>query len=98
MSDAMASQSSDDPYISEYPSNCKIGPDIQALIRYYYKQVDTKGKHVEYSECWAEDGVLIIPTGKEFRGRDGKLVPAIKHTILIRHSDKSGARGHVAWG
>ena len=61
----------DDPYKSEYPSDSKVDPDIQKLIRHYYAQVDTKGKHVEYSECWAEDGVLVVPFGKEFQGRDG---------------------------
>lgn len=69
----MTSNASDDPYISEYPPDCNVDPDIKALIAHYYKQVDTKGKHVEYSECWSEDGVLIVPNGKEFRGRDGKL-------------------------
>ncbi|KAF2689369.1 hypothetical protein K458DRAFT_439708 [Lentithecium fluviatile CBS 122367] len=66
----MTSNGSDSPYVSEYPPNCNIDPDIKALIAHYYEQVDTQGKHVEYSECWAEDGVLIIPAGKEFRGRE----------------------------
>ena len=68
----MVTPGSDDPYISEYPSDCRVDPDIQAFIRHYYIQVDTQGKHVEYSECWGEDGVLVVPNGKEFRGRNGK--------------------------
>jgi hypothetical protein len=77
----MAANGSDDPYISEYPLASKIDPGIQALIKHYYIQVDTKGKHVEYSECWAEDGVLIVPTGKEFRGRDGTYYLLISANI-----------------
>lgn len=80
----MAPNNSDDPYVSEYPPGSKIDPDIQALIRHYYTQVDTKGKHVEYSECWAEDGVLIVPTGKEFRGRDGTNPSPLYHSILSK--------------
>ena len=67
----MTDETNQDPYVSEYPPNCKIDPEIQALIRHYYKQVDTQGKHTEYSECWASDGILVVPQGKEFRGRDG---------------------------
>jgi hypothetical protein len=69
----MTSDGSDNPYASEYPQNCKVDSDIKALIAHYYKQVDTQGKHVEYSKCWAEDGVLIVPTGKEVRGREGAI-------------------------
>ncbi|KAF2116656.1 hypothetical protein BDV96DRAFT_645073 [Lophiotrema nucula] len=65
----MAYDGSDDPYTSEYPPRCHVDPAIKAFIRHYYTQVDIQGRHVEYSECWAEDGVLIVPTGKEFRGR-----------------------------
>ena len=71
----MAYQTSDDPYTSAYPPGCDIDPDIKAFIRHYYTQVDTQGKHVEYSECWSKNGTLIIPSGKEFRGRDGNLAP-----------------------
>lgn len=70
----MPSSNSDDTYASEYPPGCKIAPEIQALIRHYYKQVDNQGNHVEYSECWAEDGILIVPDGREFRGREGKII------------------------
>ncbi|KAF2659435.1 hypothetical protein K491DRAFT_712711 [Lophiostoma macrostomum CBS 122681] len=66
----MTDQTSSDPYLSEYPPDCKVNPDIQALIRHYYTQVDTQGRHVEYSECFAEDGVLVVPQGREFHGRD----------------------------
>ena len=61
----------DDPYASEYPPGNGLHEDIQAFIRHYYTQVDTQGRHVEYSECWAEDGVLVVPTGAEFHGREG---------------------------
>ncbi|ORY07927.1 hypothetical protein BCR34DRAFT_489090, partial [Clohesyomyces aquaticus] len=54
-------------YLSEYPPGCNVDPDIKALIRHYYTQVDIPGKHIEYSKCWAEDGVLIVPSGKAFR-------------------------------
>jgi hypothetical protein len=67
----MTSDASDNPYTSEYPQNFNIDPEIKKLIAHYYEQVDTQGKHVEYSECWTEDGVLIVPNGKEFRGREG---------------------------
>jgi hypothetical protein len=67
----MTSDTSNNPYVSEYPSNCNINSEIRKLIAHYYEQVDMQGKHVEYSECWAEDGVLVVPNGKEVRGRDG---------------------------
>ncbi|KAF2794085.1 hypothetical protein K505DRAFT_407704 [Melanomma pulvis-pyrius CBS 109.77] len=66
----MTPERSDDPYTSEYPPGCNIDPDIKAFIKHYYTQVDTQGKHAEYSECWSDDGVLIVPHGKSFRGRD----------------------------
>jgi hypothetical protein len=69
----MTSQAKDQPYLSEYPPNCKIDPEIKKLIAHYYEQVDTQGKHVEYAECWAEEGVLIVPNGKTFHGREGAL-------------------------
>lgn len=69
--ETMTSAGNKDAYVSEYPTDCKLDADIKALIAHYYEQVDTQGKHAEYSECWAEDGVLIVPTGKAFRGRDG---------------------------
>ncbi|KAF2639179.1 hypothetical protein P280DRAFT_55705 [Massarina eburnea CBS 473.64] len=59
-----------DPYTSEFPPNCNIDPDIRALVAKYYLQVDTQGRHTEWCECWSEDGLLIVPTGEEFRGRD----------------------------
>lgn len=73
----MTSDGNDDPYISEYPSNCTIDPSIKALIAHYYEQVDTPGKHVEYSNCCVEDGVLIVPNGKKFKGREG-----VSHDLL----------------
>ncbi|KAK7189132.1 fungal specific transcription factor [Paraphaeosphaeria sporulosa] len=66
----MTSDASDNPYVSEYPPTCTIDPSIKALISHYYQQVDTKGKHVEYSECWIEDGTLVVPNGQEFTGRE----------------------------
>jgi hypothetical protein len=67
----MTSQANNQPYVSEYPPNCKIDSEIRNLIAHYYEQVDTQGKHVEYSECWTEEGVLIVPNGKTFHGREG---------------------------
>ncbi|KAF2740953.1 hypothetical protein EJ04DRAFT_423933 [Polyplosphaeria fusca] len=66
----MVTQGVDDAYVSEYPPGCRLDPSIKSLIRHYYTQVDTQGKHREYSECWAEAGILIVSDGKEFRGRD----------------------------
>ncbi|KAH7116766.1 hypothetical protein B0J11DRAFT_100520 [Dendryphion nanum] len=66
----MTTQNGNDPYSSEYPPANNLHPDIQAFIRHYYTQVDTQGRHTEYSECWTEDGVLIVPSGVEFRGRE----------------------------
>jgi len=80
----MTSDASDNPYVSEYPQNLSIDPEIKKLIAHYYQQVDTQGKHVEYSECWAEDGVLIVPNGKEFCGREGTL---LQHRISSRVAD-----------
>jgi hypothetical protein len=71
----MTSDAGDNPYTSEYPSGCTIEPSIKALIAHYYQQVDTQGKHVEYSECWVEDGTLVLPNGKEIRGREGAIYP-----------------------
>jgi hypothetical protein len=67
----MTSDTSDNPYASEYPPDCIIDPSIKALIAHYYRQVDTQGNHLEYSECWVEDGILVVPTGKEIQGREG---------------------------
>lgn len=97
MQDEMTSSGSDNPYSSEYPSNCNTDPEIKALIAHYYSQVDTKGKHAEYSECWAEDGVLIVPTGKEFRGREGMIQRRYHKRLLTLKSHQECASRHVEW-
>ncbi|KAF1978095.1 hypothetical protein BU23DRAFT_251185 [Bimuria novae-zelandiae CBS 107.79] len=66
----MTSDPTDNPYESEYPANINIDSSIKELIAHYYKQFDTQGKHVEYSDCWVDDGVLVASNGAEFRGRE----------------------------
>lgn len=75
----------EDPYASEYPPGNGLHEDIRKFIRHYYTQVDTQGRHVEYSECWAEDGVLVVPTGAEFHGREGTNLR--KNIIIVIDSN-----------
>jgi hypothetical protein len=59
-----------DVYASEYPVDTTIPADLIAFIKHYYKTVDIRGNHAEYSKCFAKDA-LLVAHGNTVKGRDG---------------------------
>lgn len=61
----------EDPRASQYPDNVQVDEDIKGLIYRYYTEVDIRGNHDAYAQCFAEDMLLVLPDGASVHGREG---------------------------
>lgn len=87
-----------DQYQSSYPSTPEVPSSLRQFFENFYKISDTPEAHEKYVDCFTEDAVVIMASGK-VDGSDGRSLRLLQIALCLHNREglSQRLRAHFIW-